>query len=169
MSSGGDSVATPPSPIVASRVPKKLVTSILLGAAAKPYGGCTTILEIRRRPCQFRWMTGSEEPEIQGVVVALKRLSGPNSGTDPHVELALTSREVLFGGASLPIRFSRLALGCATAAPVICSRSGTGRVNRRAIGLVALGSAWPAGAGAAWWNEKASPHRDFRRRRCWPR
>src|SRR5260370_40736495 len=93
-------------------------------------------------------MTGSEEPEIQGVVVALKRLSGPNSGTDPHVELALTSREVLFGGASLPIRFSRLALGCATAAPVICSRSGTGRGKRGGVGFVAPGSASAAAAGA---------------------
>src|SRR5258708_13978568 len=37
--SGGQIVATPPSPIVASRVPKKLATLILAGAVAKPYAG----------------------------------------------------------------------------------------------------------------------------------
>src|SRR5260370_11524832 len=119
--SGGEIVATPPSPIVASRVPKKLVTLILGGAAAKPNAGCTTILEIRRKLAQFREMTGSEEPEIQGVVVALKRLSGPKSASYPQVELALTSRDDLFGGATLPTRSCRPALGCATAVPASCS------------------------------------------------
>src|SRR5260221_4453510 len=160
VTSGGENVATPPSPIVAERVPKKLVTLILGGAAAKPYAGCITILEIRRKLRQFREMTGLVEPEIHGVVVALKRLSGPNSGSDPHVELALTSSEDFFGGATLPTRFCRAVLGCATAIPLTCRRSGTGRVNRRAIGIVAPRSAWPAGTGAAWWNENPTESAD---------
>src|ERR1700747_570990 len=101
-------------------------------------------------------MTGFDDCEIQGVVVLLNRLSGPNSGSDPQVELALTSSEFLVGGASLPTRLSSAVLGCATAVPVTCSCSGTGSVNTRAIGIVAPRLAWPAGAGAAWWNENAT-------------
>src|SRR5260370_6588678 len=142
--SGGEIVATPPSPIVASRVPKKLVTLILGGAAAKPNAGCTTILKIRRKPAQFREMTGSEELEIQGVVVRLNRLSGPNSGSDPYVELALTSKEDLSGGASLPRRSCSPALGCATPSAVSCTPSGTGRGTMRAIATVAPRHASPA-------------------------
>jgi hypothetical protein len=41
--SAGTSVATPPRPIVASRVPAGLVTLIFGGAAAKPNAGWTTI------------------------------------------------------------------------------------------------------------------------------
>src|SRR5260370_37500850 len=100
-------------------------------------------------PCQLRSMTGSEDPAIQGVVVRLNRLSGPNSGSDPHVELALTSREDLLVGASLPSRSCRPVLGCATAVPVSCICSGAGRGETRAIRTVAdiAGSRpghWPA-------------------------
>src|SRR5258708_31247022 len=104
-------------------------------------------------PWQVRSMTGSEDPAIQGVVVGLNRLSGPNSGSDPHVELALTSREDLLVGASLPSRSCRPVLGCATAVPVSCICSGTGRVKTRAIGTVGAIAASAAGPGPAWWNK----------------
>src|SRR5258708_3522720 len=89
VTSGGKIVATPPSPIVASRFPKKLLTLIFGGAAAKPNGGWTTISEIRRKPCQLRLITGFGVPDIQGFVPLPKRLSGPNGGSDPQVEVAL--------------------------------------------------------------------------------
>ena len=106
-------------------------------------------------------MTGFDDPDIHGTAVfGLNRLSAPNSGRSPQVELALTSSAVRCGRASLPSRASSPSLGCATADAVTPSRSGTGRLNSRAIGSVAARSAAPAGAGADWWKENATADAD---------
>ena len=159
--SAGVSLATPPSPIVTSRVPEGLVTLIFVGAAAKPKAGSTLISEIRRARCQLTLITGFGDPDIHGVLVfGLNRLSGPNSGRSPQVELALTSRADLSGRVSLPSRVSSPAPGWATADAVTASRSGTGRVKSRASGTVAARSATPAGAGGDWWKENATADAD---------
>src|ERR1700744_991229 len=87
--SGRVSVATPPRPIVAWRVPNGLLTRILDGAAAEANAGCTTIRETGRTPCQPSEMTGFGAPAIHGVRPGRSRLSGPNTGSDPQVELAV--------------------------------------------------------------------------------
>ena len=106
-------------------------------------------------------MTGFDDPDIHGTAVfGLNRLSAPNSGRSPQVELALTSSAVRCGRASLPSRASSPSLGCATADAVTPQPQRDRQAEQPGdrLGRCAVGHA--GRAGADWWKENATADAD---------
>src|SRR5215472_1601372 len=115
--SGGTISVSPSKPTLAKRTPFGLVILIDAGAAAKPGTDWMTMRLIVRMPCQLSLSTGLGPPAIHAPGwPGRNRFLGDSVGSDPKVELAVTSRVFLRTGLRLLSSASRPGPGRAMAA-----------------------------------------------------
>src|ERR1700728_4645096 len=114
--------------------------------------------EIRRLPCQLRWITGEVESAIQGRRLdpsdPLNNVEGNWDGIRPAADAALTCRVPLAGRAIESSSESRPAPGSASADARSCKLVVLGTVKVLAIGETAAGLANVTGDGTCWSKEE---------------
>jgi hypothetical protein len=150
--SGRLNTTRPPNPTPACLLPSGLLILTVCGTDVPP-AACTISEPIRRWPCQPKWMTGLALSAIHGWPPDPRSRLG-QAVREAAAEATVTCTAPRPGGAIWSSSRSRPDPGTASAVPLSRSAAGRGRVNVRAIGGTAAGSAKVNGDGTCCWKEK---------------